>query len=197
MVTISELMRDQVTLEIECLDRLYLNGYGPTLQTSGQVVTFLTQHRGQAMPSPVLLQQMSAAFVRAVPTLAATQHIPLLHFEPGVRKDDVATEQRAHFTGTEGVVCIGIAQEKAHAFKASKRTDGQAVTFQYARQSVYVNDSSFYLQDDDFGPAFIKVCRYAPFTRKVYLTGHEWAKQQLRQAGIAFEALDNGFRSCA
>ena len=59
MVTISELMRDQVTLEIECLDRLYLNGYVPTLQTSGQVVTFLTQQRGQAIPSPVLLQQMS------------------------------------------------------------------------------------------------------------------------------------------
>ena len=46
MVTIGELMRDQVTLEIECLDRLYLNGYVPTLQTSGQLVTFLTQHRG-------------------------------------------------------------------------------------------------------------------------------------------------------
>src|SRR5215210_5007588 len=197
MVTINELMRDQVTLEIECLDRLYLNGYVPTLQTSGQLVTFLTQHRGQAIPSPVLLQQMSEAFVGAVHTLAATQHIPIIHFEHGVRKDDVAAEQRAHFTGTEGVVFIGIAQEKAHAFRASKRTNGQVVDFQYARQSVYVNYYYFYLQDADFGPAFIKVCSYAPFTLKIYLNGHEWAKQQLHQAGIAFEALDNGFRSCA
>jgi len=28
------------------------------------------------------------------------------------------------------------------------------------------------------------------------LNGHHWAQQQLRQAGIAFEALDNGFRWC-
>ena len=28
------------------------------------------------------------------------------------------------------------------------------------------------------------------------LNGHHWAHQQLRQAGIAFEALDNGFRWC-
>src|SRR3712207_239771 len=120
--------------------------------------TTLFRSRGQAIPSPVLLQQMSETFVRAVHTLAATQHIPLIRFEPGVRKDDVAAEQRAHFTATEGVVFIGIAQEKACAFKASKRTNGQVVDFQYSRQSVYVNYYYFYLQDADFGPAFIKVC---------------------------------------
>src|SRR5439155_20818617 len=47
------------------------------------------------------------------------------------------------------------------------------------------------------GPAFIKVCSYAPYAVKVYLNGHEWAKQQLRKAGVAFAALDNGFLSCA
>lgn len=35
-----------------------------------------------------------------------------------------------------------------------------------------------------------------PYAIKVYLNGHEWAKQQLRKEGIAFEALDNGFLSC-
>ena len=32
---------------------------------------------------------------------------------------------------------------------------------------------------------------------KVCFNGHEWAKQQLRKEGIAFEALNNGFLSCA
>ena len=54
MPTIEELLREQVTLEVECLDRLYLNGYVPTLQMSGQLVTFLTQHRGHPIPSPTL-----------------------------------------------------------------------------------------------------------------------------------------------
>jgi hypothetical protein len=31
----------------------------------------------------------------------------------------------------------------------------------------------------------------------LWLNGHEWAKRQLEREGIAYEALDNGFRSCA
>ena len=95
----------------------------------------------------------------------------------------MAAEQRARFTGAEGVVFIGVAQEKAHAFRASKRMDGPLVGFQYSRQPVHVNYYYFYLLDADFGPAFIKVCTYAPFTLKVYLNGHEWAKRQLQQGG--------------
>jgi hypothetical protein len=197
MPTIDDLLREHVTLEVECLDRLYLNGYVPTLQMSGQLVTFLTQHRGHPIPSPTLLQKMSDAFVQATRAFAAAGQIPILHFERGARKEAVAAEQRARFAGAEGVVFIGVAQEKAHAFRASKRMDGPLVGFQYSRQPVHVNYYYFYLLDADFGPAFIKVCTYAPFTLKVYVNGHEWAKRQLQRAGVAFEALDNGFRSCA
>src|SRR5438093_992131 len=83
-----------------------------------------------------------------------------------------------------GVVFIGIAQEKAQAFKAKKRVQDHVVGFDYSRQPVYVNYYYFYLQDEDFGPAFIKVCSYAPFSLKVYVNGHEWAKQQLRREGL-------------
>ena len=31
---------------------------------------------------------------------------------------------------------------------------------------------------------------------KIWVNGHEWAKQQARKAGIAFTALSNGFASC-
>ena len=179
MPTIDELLREHVTLDVECLDRLYLNGYVPTLQSSGQLVTFLTQHRGRPIPSPTLLQQMTEGFVQATRAFAAARQIPVVPFERGARKEAVAAEQRARFAGSEGVVFIGVAQEKAHAFRASKRTDGPMVGFQYSRQPVYVNYYYFYLLDDDFGPAFIKICGYAPFTLKVCLNGHEWAKRQL------------------
>ena len=32
---------------------------------------------------------------------------------------------------------------------------------------------------------------------KLCLNAHEWAKRQLTKRGITFQALDNGFRSCA
>jgi len=197
MTTIPDLLREHVTLDIECLDRIYLNGYVPNLQVGGQLVAFLVKHRGYPIPSPALLQKMGEAFVAGVRALAEAEKIPIIRFERGVRKDDVAAEQRKAFTRSEGVVFIGVAQEKAQALKASKRTEGNKVGFDYSRQSVCVNHYYFYIQDEDFGPSFIKVCSYVPFGIKVCLNGHEWVKQQLRKVGIAFEPLDNGFRSCA
>jgi hypothetical protein len=54
----------------------------------------------------------------------------------------------------------------------------------------------FYLWDQDFGPAFIKVCAYFPYPVKVWLNGHEWAKRQLARAGTGFTELSNGFAAC-
>ena len=44
-----------------------------------------------------------------------------------------------------------------------------------------------YLNDDEFGPGFIKICSYVPFPIKVYINGHEWVKRQLEKKAIAFE----------
>jgi hypothetical protein len=94
---------------------------------------------------------------------------------------------------------IGVAQEYARTFRstARKRRDGSLKSFEFYRGSVPVNQYYFYVFDDDWGPAFIKFSSYVPFGIKVCLNGHEWAKRQLEKRGIAFEALDNGFRSCA
>jgi hypothetical protein len=55
----------------------------------------------------------------------------------------------------------------------------------------------YYIDDEDFGPMFIKVGSYFPYPVKVCLNGHEWAKRQLEKESIAYESLDNGFLSCA
>jgi hypothetical protein len=60
-----------------------------------------------------------------------------------------------------------------------------------------VNQYYFYGVDQDFDPFFIKFCSYFPYTAKLCLNGHEYAKRQLERAGIAYEALDNGFLTCA
>ncbi len=198
MTTIPELLRGHVSLEVECVDRVYLNGYVPTLQTSGALVYFLERHRGELIASPASLGQIGQAFVAAVEAFAREHHVPLVHFQKGQRKDDVVARYRRKFQSREGVVVIGVAQEQVHSFKGRKETFGRkGVRFQFSRQSVFVKVYYFYVQDAEFGPAFIKIATYMPYPVKVCLNGHEWAKQQLRQAGVAFEALDNGFLSCA
>jgi hypothetical protein len=41
VVNVNDLLNDHVALDLECLDRIYLNAYVPNLQTSGQVVDFM------------------------------------------------------------------------------------------------------------------------------------------------------------
>ncbi len=197
MLTVSELLRDHVSLDIECVDRVYLNGYVPTLQTSGALVYFLEKHRGELIASPALLGVISRSFVAGVEAFAQANQIPVVRFHKGQRKDDIAARYRRKFTASEGVVFIGVAQEQVQGFKAHKDVQGKRVRFEFSRQPVFVKVYYFYVQDAEFGPGFIKIATYAPYPVKVCLNGHEWAKQQLRRAGIAFEALDNGFLSCA
>jgi hypothetical protein len=194
MPSIPELLKDHVTLEVECLDRLYLNGYIGPLATSGGLVTFMRQQLGKPIPSPVVLGQITEKFRDAVKAMAEQQGIPIYQFNHKERKDDVANKMRQQRGIRDGIVFIGVAQEKAQAFQG-KKIDGQ---FQYTRdKTVYVNHYYFYIDDAEFGPLFIKVCSYAPWGTKLCLNGHEWAKRQLEKQGIAYEALDNGFLSCA
>jgi hypothetical protein len=67
----------------------------------------------------------------------------------------------------------------------------------WGRQMAYINHFYFYIWDSEWGGSFWKTNAYAPFPIWLWLNGHEWGKRQLEKAGISYEALDNGFRSCA
>jgi len=194
MPNIPELLSGHITLEVECVDRLYLNGYIGKLATSGGLVTFMREQLGKLIPSPVVLGQVTERFRDAVKAKAERETIPVYQFSNKERKDDVANRIRRQRQVCDGVVFVGVAQEKAQAF-SGKKIGGQ---FEFTRdKTVYVNHYYFYIDDADFGPLFLKVCSYAPWGIKLCLNGHEWAKRQLDRERIAYEALDNGFLSCA
>lgn len=196
MPNIADIIRHHVSLEVRCLDRIYLHAYLPKLQTSGGLCYFLHDHLGYPIPSPALFKMLHGRFVTAVEQFVAAQAIPVVHFEPGQRKDDIVADYRTRFTAGEGVVVLGIAQEKMRSFRAHQRP-GPAVSFDFSRQGVHVNHYYFYVQDREWGPGFLKIGTYLPYPVKLCLNGHEWVKQQLGRAGLAFESLDNGFLACA
>jgi len=187
-----------VSLSTSCIDRLYLNGYVPRLQTSGQLCAFLCDHLGNRIASPAAFRPLHDRFVQDVVSYAQRHLVPIVQFERGQRKDAVAAQYRARFHEAEGVVFIGVAQERQFSFKATKQVvPPRAVHFSFSRQSVAVNQYYFYLHDADWGPAFIKVGTYLPYPARVCLNGNEWLKQQLRKKAIPFDSLDNGFLWCA
>src|SRR5205823_13355631 len=125
--------------------------------------------------------------------------VPLIKFRKGERKDVVMAEHLRRFTGEEGVVFIGKAQEKTPVFRTERRlrpTTGRPYPW-IVRSSAMVNSYYIYAVDRDFGPFFLKFCTYFPYNAKLCINGHEYAKRQLAKEGIAFEALDNGILSCA
>ena len=199
MPNVHEIIRDHVSLSTGCIDRLYVNGYVPTLQTSGQLIHFMRSHLGQPIASPAVLRPMHDRLVEGVEAFAQRHPVPVVHFVRGERKDDIANAHRARFKGREGVVLIGVAQERAWSFKSSKRrgdTNPNMVFFDFSRQPVFVKHYYFYVLDPEWGPAFLKIGTYMPYPVKLCLNGHEWVKQQLRRERIGFESLDNGFVSC-
>src|SRR4051795_12729646 len=197
--TAAEVLNDHVTLEVEGIDRMYLNVYQPRLQTEAGVASFFRFHRGETFASSALMAPMSTAFVAAVEDFVEREAIPMLTFAKGQRKDDLAKQYHAQFQGKEGIVFVGKAQEKTPVFRTEKRRNpetGKPYPW-IVRGTAMVNHVYFYGLDEDFGPFFLKFCTYFPYTAKLCINGHEYVKCQLAKEGIAFEALDNGVLTCA
>src|SRR6266571_2523077 len=194
---VNDMLDGHVSLDLECLDRIYLNAYVPNLQVGGQVVGFLTQHLGNPIPSPATFAKLGNAFRAAVERFAATHQIPVIRFAKDARKADVMRPYLEAAT-EPGVVAIGVAQEFQNVFCGWKRktTTPGAVSFAFAKADRRVSVYYFYVLDRDFGPGFIKLCSYFPYPAKVWVNGHEWAKRQATREGLAFTELANGFASC-
>ena len=186
-------------MELECVDRRYLNVYQPLLQTPKGVAHYLRELCGFPVPSSVLLGRRSQRFVTAIKRFVKKHRIDLIHFRRGERKDDRAQDYLRRCSGGARVLFVGVSQEKAHVVRTcQRRKPNSDSTYPWLMPSTaYVNYYYFYLVDEDFGPFFIKFCSYFPFNAKLCLNGHEYLKRQLAREGIAFEALDNGILSCA
>ena len=201
-VNINDVLDGHVVLDLECLDRIYLNGYVPKLQVGSQVVTFLTEHLGNPIPSPALFKQIGDRFRDAVRSFAETKGIPVLHLNTPDRSrwDDRKVDHVHEYIdqATEpGVVAIVVAQEVQKVFMGyTRRCKTGSPQFSFDKADRRVTVYYFYILDPAFGVGFIKICSYFPYPLKMWVNGHEWAKRQAAGEGLAFTELANGFASC-
>ena len=196
--TVADVLADHVVFEVECIDRMYCNVYVPQLQHAGGLLGYIQRQLGLPIASTAPLGKITDAFCAAMRRFARNQQVPWVDFVKGQRKDDVMHEHLARFTGTEGVLFIGRAQEKTSLFRTERRRDAAGESYPWiVRATGVVNQFYVYAVDEDFGPFFLKFCSYFPYNAKLCLNGHEWAKRQAAKAGIAHTALDNGFATCA
>ena len=169
--TAADVLSGHVVFEIESIDRMYLNVWQPRLQHGAGAAAFFTSHRGHAYASTALMDPMTRAFVADIHHFIASAGVDLVHFGKE-RKDEVTQRYLAGFTGTEGVLYSGRAQEKATVWRTQRRyhLDGSSYAW-LVKTSALVNYFYFYCVDADFGPFFLKFCTYFPYTGKLCING--------------------------
>jgi len=155
MATISSLLSDHVILQVRSVDRLFLEGYVPRLQTQFQVIRFLLD-RGLPIPSPAVLGRIGREYVSAVEQLIVDRDIPVVRFVKGDVKEEIARLFRAaERERSFGVVMVGVARERTSAWRGWRdgAPDGHP-RFEYRRQSIFPNNYYWYIRDPDWGPGF-------------------------------------------
>lgn len=196
--SLAELQKDHVVLELECIDRMYLNAYVPKLTSEGGIAAFCRGYLGHRFASTKQAVAMTKAFVKSIQTFIQQEGLELVRFQKGQRKDHVFQQKLRSFKPDQGVVFVGVAQEKVRVPRTTRKpTPGGGSVPWILYSTAMVNVYYFYCRDRDFGPFFLKFCSYFPYSAKLCLNGHEYLKCQLTQRGIGFEALDNGLLSCA
>ena len=195
--SVAELQAENVVYELESIDRMYLNCYVPKLSNAAGVAGFIRFHKGRRFASTKDVTEMGKEFIRKIFAFAKQDDIPIHRFAKGERKDDVMHRFLKNFEGRQGVLFIGIAQEKASVPRTIRKRFGDGGSIPWIEMSTaMVNHYYFYCLDEDFGPFFLKFCSYFPYPAKLCINGHEYLKQQLVKRGVGFEALDNGLLSC-
>ena len=84
--TVAQVIDNHVTLELESLDRVYLNVYQPELQTPRAVFLFLRDHYGQGAVSSHQMKAITEQFLENIDDYVLEHEIPVISFEKGQRK---------------------------------------------------------------------------------------------------------------
>ena len=159
--SVAELQREHVVLELKCIDRMYLNAYVPQLTSEAGVAGFVRGYLGQRFASTKQrfastkqVAQMTEAFVESIMQFGLDHKIDLVRFKKSQRKDHVMQARLRAFKKKhqQGVVFIGVAQEKARVPRTVRKTFGNGGTIPWINySSANVNFYYFYCLDEDFG----------------------------------------------
>ena len=143
------LLRDHTTLTCRSVDRFFLQGYVPKLQSVGQVCRFLRWQRRFPIPSSAAFGKIGDGYVKDIHRFAEVNGIPVVYFKKGESKEAEARpliDAAAKEGGDGKVVLIGIAHERGSVWR-SWLAKGQKTAahphMEWGRQMAFVNHFYF------------------------------------------------------
>jgi len=186
--------RDAIRFSYSCFDRMILNGSIPCLRHPGGAFCFLKHKRQAPHITRKYLSQISHGYHNWIQDFARHEGLDIIEppNDDNVRREEFVEPYFRQLDGRPGIavllkclererIAISFAKEKDHLDLARRR-----VLLYYV-----------YLQDAEAGRMFLRICPYFPFNISVWMNGHHWLANQMRQEGIAFRQSDNCFLDCA
>ena len=79
--TVAEVLSKHVVLEVEGIDRMYLNVYVPVLQAVEGVLKFIRIHRGHPVASTAMVEPITRNFVASIEAYVRDHKVPMIVFE--------------------------------------------------------------------------------------------------------------------
>jgi hypothetical protein len=179
-------------LDYSCFDRILLNAIIQVLQYPAAVVGFLEEKRLASQLTPAYFRTISTDYHDFVQDFAEQRHLEIVQPPKDVRREDWVEPFYENLCGQHGIAVILKSRENARVAVSFPR---QGNHIELGNRFVWQYD--FYIQDQDCGRMFLRICPYFPVNSRICLNGHEWLAGRLRQEGIAFEQCGNAFRTCA
>src|SRR4029077_17232368 len=144
-----------IRFDYSCFDRILLNGVIQILQNPACVVGFLKEKRQADRVTPAYFKAISTDYHHFVQACAETRHAEILTPTQGVRREEWVEPFYQQLQGQTGIAVILKAREDARVAVSFPRQGDHVELL-----NGFVQQYCFYLQDQDFGRMFVRVCPY-------------------------------------
>jgi hypothetical protein len=185
--------QDNIRFQYRCFDRILLNGLIQPFQQEERVVGFFGTYRELYPVSRDVLREMATQFHNWVINRSQKWGAPILGAPDGRRDEFVQPYFKA--AKPDQVVCILKAREPARIMTAIGTKKENRWHLELKQR--WVDQYNFYINDDQWGRIFVRVCPYFPFSARVCLNQHHWIANRLFRRGVRFRQSTNAFTSCS
>jgi len=183
--------KDSIKFTYRCFDRILLNGSVQTLLNGGRAQGFFWVYRQTYPVTRKVLRDVATDYHNWVVRSAQKWGVQILGAPDGRRDEFV--EPYFQDAKPDQIVLIIKAREPANIMTSV----GAGDRWHLETKLRWVDQYNFYIQDALWGPMFVRVCPYFPFSTRICLNQHSWLAGKMTRAGIRFTQTANCFRACA
>jgi hypothetical protein len=183
--------QDSIRFAYRCLDRILLNAVIQPFLQGARVIGFFWVYRKIYPVSRKVLREIATQYQHWVVQRAQSWQVEI-EKDPENRRDDFLAS-RFRKARPDQVVAIIKAREPAGIMTAI----GQDQNWHLQMKRRWVDQYNFYVNDRHWGPMFVRVCPYFPFSARVCLNQHDWLAHGMRRRGIRFQQTTNAFLRCS